>query len=134
MKRLNRDSIIAIALLLFCGVFFWASFDIRTPNYGVLKPSTWPRVIIGIMSFLSLIYLIQSLKGNPNIATAGKSDREPGFRGWVDSWPSHFGATLKPKRWKSPTVNRGSGGGSNTGVTRFGVSRCFLFTWRYCRS
>ena len=86
MKRLNRDSIIAIALLVFCGVFFWASFDIRTPNYGVLTPSAWPRVIIGIMSFLSLIYLIQSLKGNPNIATAGKSDREPGFRGWVDYW------------------------------------------------
>ena len=63
MKRLNRDSIIAIALLVFCGVFFWASFEIRTPNYGVLKPSAWPRVIIGIMSFLSLIYLIQSLKG-----------------------------------------------------------------------
>ena len=86
MERLNRDSVIAIALLLFCGVFFWASFDIRTPDYGVLRPSTWPRVVIGILSFLSLIYLIQSLKGNPEIATSDKSDRQPGIRGWFIYW------------------------------------------------
>ncbi|MBT6093505.1 MAG: tripartite tricarboxylate transporter TctB family protein [Rhodospirillaceae bacterium] len=86
MERLNRDSVIAIALLLFCGVFFWASFDIRSPDYGVLKPSTWPRTIIAVLTFLSLIYLVQSLRGNPEIATASKSDREPGIRGWIDHW------------------------------------------------
>ena len=86
MERLNRDSVIAIALLLFCGVFFWASFDIRSPDYGVLKPSTWPRTIIAVLAFLSLIYLVQSLRGNPEIATASKSDREPGIRGWIDHW------------------------------------------------
>ncbi len=86
MERLNRDSVIAMVLLVFCGVFFWASFDIRTPDYGVLRPSTWPRVVIGILSFLSLIYLIQSLKGNPEIATTGKSDRQPGIRGWIIYW------------------------------------------------
>ena len=86
MERLNRDSVVAIALLLFCGVFFWASFDIRTPNYGVLRPSTWPRVVIGILSFLSLIYLIQSLKDNPEIATSDKSDRQPGIRWWSIYW------------------------------------------------
>ena len=29
MARINRDTIIAIFLLLFCGVLFWASLDIR---------------------------------------------------------------------------------------------------------
>ena len=40
MGRLNRDAVIAMVLLVFCGVFFWASFDIRQPDYGVLLPST----------------------------------------------------------------------------------------------
>ena len=86
MERLNRDAVIAIALLLFCGVLFWSSFDIRTPDYGVLKPSTWPRVIIGIVSFLSLIYLVQSLRDNPDVADASKPDREPGLRSWIVYW------------------------------------------------
>ena len=62
MDRLNRDAIIAIVLLVFCGVFFWATFDIRQPDYGVLMPSTWPRVILGVLSFLSVIYLVQYLR------------------------------------------------------------------------
>jgi|TARA_B100000315_G_scaffold229372_1_gene238912 hypothetical protein len=86
MERLNRDAVIAIVLLLFCGVFFWSSFEIRTPDYGVLKPSTWPRVIIGVMSFLSLIYLVQSIRGVKEVATAGKSDRDPGIRSWISYW------------------------------------------------
>ena len=57
MQRLNRDAIIAIFLLAFCGVFFWASFDIRQPDYGVLLPSTWPRVILAVLAFLSVLYL-----------------------------------------------------------------------------
>jgi putative tricarboxylic transport membrane protein len=86
MQRLNRDAVIAIGLLIFCGVFFWSSFEIKVTNYGVLEPSTWPRVIIGVMSFLSLIYLIQSLQGNPEVATAKRSDRPPGFRSWLNYW------------------------------------------------
>ena len=86
MERLNRDAVIAIVLLVFCGVCFWASFDIRQPDYGVLMPSTWPRVIIGVLSFLSLIYLIQSLRGDPEVATTGKSEREPGFLSWINYW------------------------------------------------
>ena len=62
MVRVSRDILVAIFLLLFCGVFIWASFDIRTPDYGVLKPSTWPQVILGVMTFLCFIYLIQSIK------------------------------------------------------------------------
>ena len=86
MERFNRDSVIAIALLLFCGVLFWSSFDIRTPNYGVLSPATWPRVVIGVIIFLSLIYLAQSRRGDPETETLEKSDREPGFRGWIKYW------------------------------------------------
>ena len=63
MKNINSDTLIAIFLLLGCGVLFWSSFDIREPDYGVLMPSTWPRIIIGLIGVLSIIYLIQSLRG-----------------------------------------------------------------------
>jgi len=90
MQRLNRDAIIAIILLAFCGVFFWASFDIRQPDYGVLLPSTWPRVVIGILAFLSVLYLLQSLNAGAEVSEDDKYDAEhargPGFRGWIEHW------------------------------------------------
>ena len=71
MGRLNRDAVIAIVLLMACGVLFWATFSIRVPDYGQLKPSTWPRVILGALTLLSVIYLIQSLRQGPAAAPPG---------------------------------------------------------------
>ena len=68
MTRINRDTIIAIVLLLFCGAMFWASLDIREPDYGVLKPSTWPRIILAAFGFLSTLYLAQSIRRGPDKA------------------------------------------------------------------
>ena len=62
MSRFNRDVYIAIVLLLLCGVFFAASFDIREIDYGILMPAAWPRVILVALSILSLVYLVQSLR------------------------------------------------------------------------
>lgn len=59
---LNKDVIIAIFLLAVCGVLWFASYDIRVPDYGQLSPATWPRIIIGVLAFLNLIYLFQSLR------------------------------------------------------------------------
>jgi len=65
MNSVNRDSIIAILLLVMCGTFFVASFDIRVPNYGTLPPTAWPRAILTFLSILSAIYLVQSIKNPP---------------------------------------------------------------------
>ena len=62
LSRLNRDVYIAIVLLLLCGAFFAASFDVREIDYGILKPTAWPRIILVAMTILSLIYLVQSLR------------------------------------------------------------------------
>lgn len=62
MPRVNRDTIAAIVLLVITGVFIGASFDIRTPNYGQLSPAVWPRIILGMLGVLSLIYLVQSIR------------------------------------------------------------------------
>ena len=63
---LNRDTVVAVFLLLICGGLAWVSLDIREPDYGVLSPATWPRVIVGVMAFLSLIYLVQSVRQGPD--------------------------------------------------------------------
>ena len=86
MERINRDVVIAIVLLAFCGVFFWASFDIRQPDYGVLMPSTWPRVVLGVLAFLSLIYLVQSLRAGPDERDGEQGPPLTNFRDWIYYW------------------------------------------------
>ncbi len=87
MERLNKDSAVAIFLLVICGVFFAASFDIRVPTYGVLLPSTWPRAIIAALGVLSLIYLFQSLTNPQEISEDEEAaSPQPGFSGWLAYW------------------------------------------------
>lgn len=47
----KRDTLIAILLLLLCGLLFWASFDIRSPDYGTLAPAAWPRAVLLVLCF-----------------------------------------------------------------------------------
>ena len=89
MGRLNRDAIIAILLLMACGVLFWSTFSIRTPDYGQLKPSTWPRVVLGVLTLLSVIYLVQSLRRGPEDEPDNDDTgpaRAPGLIGWILYW------------------------------------------------
>lgn len=91
MERVNRDVVIAVILLLVCGVFFWASFDIREPDYGTLAPSTWPRVIIAVLTLLSLIYLFQSLRRGDEADENEAAERPPkDLRGWLAYWRNVF--------------------------------------------
>ena len=83
MTKVNRDAFVATVLLLVCGILFWASFDIRQPDYGVLMPSTWPRVIITVLTILSSIYLFQSLRMDSREPT---KDTSPGIRGFFLYW------------------------------------------------
>ncbi len=88
MQRLNRDSIVAIVLLVICGVFIWASFDIRQPDYGVLQPSTWPRIILAALTFLSFIYLVSSLRNGLDSQESEDTgaSQEPGISGFFAYW------------------------------------------------
>jgi len=86
MERMNKDSSVAITLLVLCGIFFAASFDIRIPTYGVLLPSTWPRVILAALGVLSLIYLFQSLNNPEEISDSEEASSSPGLSGWLNHW------------------------------------------------
>ncbi len=85
MNRLNRDTVIAIILMVFCGIFFWARFSIREPDYGVLPPSAWPRVVLVALSVLTVLYFVQSIRRtrtfDDSSSTAGK-----GLKHWFSIW------------------------------------------------
>ncbi|MDJ0936132.1 MAG: tripartite tricarboxylate transporter TctB family protein [Kiloniellales bacterium] len=69
--RINRDSVSAVFLLLFCGVFIAASFDIEETNYGTLQSSVWPQIILGALSVFSLLLLTQALRRPPAAGAGG---------------------------------------------------------------
>ncbi len=62
MGRLNRDTIIAMFLLIVWSVFLWASFDIRIVEYGTMEANVWPKGVLAILYVLTAIYLFQSIR------------------------------------------------------------------------
>ena len=57
----NRDTIVAIFLLVFCGVMIHNSFNIEDPGYQGMKASYWPRIILWLLSIMSVIMLVKSV-------------------------------------------------------------------------
>ncbi len=77
MQRLNRDTIIALILLLGCGVFFYDTVGIKS-FADQMSPALWPRLILTVLTVLVLIYLGQSV-----ISPAPKQKGYGGFAGWL---------------------------------------------------
>jgi putative tricarboxylic transport membrane protein len=82
LRSLNRDTVIAILLLVFCSFLAWSTLYIRSPDYGTLAPSAWPRMVLAALALFSLIYLLQSLSGRFSEA-ADAPKRPPGLLGFV---------------------------------------------------
>ena len=83
MRALNKDTIVAILLLAFCGLLAWSSLHIRLPGYGTLKPSTWPQIIVAVLTLFSAIYFVQSL-GYARDASSKEDGRRPGVSGFLE--------------------------------------------------
>lgn len=83
MRTLHKDTVIAILLLLFCGLLAWSSLHIRLPGYGTLKPSTWPQIMVGVLALFSAIYFVQSLS-YPKPDGTKPDDRRPGLAGFFE--------------------------------------------------
>lgn len=67
MARLNRDTLIALLLLVFCGVMISASLDIKDTSYGTMQSSVWPQAVLGILTIFCLAMLGQSVL-KPSVA------------------------------------------------------------------
>ncbi|WNJ99479.1 tripartite tricarboxylate transporter TctB family protein [Thalassospiraceae bacterium LMO-JJ14] len=79
MSRINRDTFIAILLMIVWSVFFWASFDFRQIDYGTMGAEVWPRGILIILFVLTAVYLFQSIKAGPDAV----ADEPFTVRGWL---------------------------------------------------
>ncbi|MFT4727698.1 MAG: putative tricarboxylic transport membrane protein [Granulosicoccus sp.] len=90
ITTISRDTLVSIALLVFCGFLIWAGFQIRDPQFGELSPAAWPKAVSYVLTFFCLIYLAQSLMadkrkevGSDESVHADASDMNPGFFGWL---------------------------------------------------
>ena len=61
MMNINKDTFVAIFLLLFCGIMINSSFDIEDPGYQGMKASFWPTIVLILLSIMSLVMLIKSI-------------------------------------------------------------------------
>ena len=81
MKRLNRDTVTAVLLLLFCGLLFQQTFFVRKVPFSIMGSEVWPRVILTALCILLLIYLFKSLITPPKNATEKRS-----LRVWLEMY------------------------------------------------
>ncbi|MEQ8333696.1 tripartite tricarboxylate transporter TctB family protein [Nisaea sp.] len=65
MARLNRDTLVALLLLVFCGVMISASLEIEETNYGTMPSSVWPQAVLGVLTVFCLALLGQSIVKAP---------------------------------------------------------------------
>lgn len=80
MTKLNRDTVIAILLLMLCGIFFWQTFYIREVPFSQVGSEVWPRVVLLLLTILSVIYLFKSL-------SEPRPEKEPfTLSGWFRSY------------------------------------------------
>lgn len=80
---LNRDTLVAIGLLVITGGLMVVSFDIREPDYGQLSPAAWPRAILVALGALSFLYLVQSVRQG---ADAPNVDAPKGLGAFISYW------------------------------------------------
>ncbi len=57
---MNKDVLVAAAMLFFCMTMWAASLSIVAPDFGMLPPTAWPRIILTALTGLSAIYFIRS--------------------------------------------------------------------------
>jgi putative tricarboxylic transport membrane protein len=79
MRRFNSDTVIAVLLLLACGVLYHATYSFREIPLAIVTSDVWPRVVIVALSVFSAIYLFQSVRAG----AADKGGRRVGLKGWI---------------------------------------------------
>jgi len=73
VSAINRDTVVAVFLLLLCGAFYAASFQIKQTSYGTIGAEVWPRLILAVLFLLSAVYLFQSVRKGPGEAVETKA-------------------------------------------------------------
>jgi putative tricarboxylic transport membrane protein len=62
MQRINPDVVIALLLMVLCGVFFYETFALQKVYLAIIGSKLWPRVVVVVLFVLSVAYFLQSLR------------------------------------------------------------------------
>ena len=71
VMKINKDTIVSIFLLIFCGIMINSSYYIEDPGYQGMKASYWPRIILWLLSIMSLVMLVKSIANKVDSINAG---------------------------------------------------------------
>jgi len=87
VARVNREVVVALLLLLFCGTLFWESTNIRLTDYASMDSTVWPRLVLGALTLAALVYLWEAMTGrvvgDGTAETAAADDVGGGVVGWL---------------------------------------------------
>jgi putative tricarboxylic transport membrane protein len=72
MRRLNSDTLIAVFLLLVCGVLFHDTFFFRETPLAIVTSDVWPRIVLVLLFIFSAVFLFQSVRADAD-TEEGKS-------------------------------------------------------------
>ena len=67
---MNRDTLVALCLLLFCGLAFGATFAVPESRYSTISAAAWPQFVVAVTAVLTVVYLVESLR-DPNSPRLG---------------------------------------------------------------
>lgn len=83
MRKPNRDVLIALVLLVMCGVFLVKSLDIRDTPYASVQPWVWPQIILVLLTLCVLALMWQALMRGPACQADDAGRRPAGLVGWL---------------------------------------------------
>lgn len=81
MRPLNPNIVIALLLLVVCGVMFYDTFLYKLVPGAIIGSKIWPRIVTIALAILSAIYLVQSLRAEP-VATE-RDGAQFNFSAWL---------------------------------------------------
>lgn len=90
MRSLDKDTVVSILLLLFCGFLIWAGRLIRDPQFGELSPAAWPQWVTYVLTVFCLIYFFQSVLRRGTGAGTDEDSEESAKASGIVGWLQHY--------------------------------------------
>jgi len=86
VKGINRESVIALGLLVFTATMWTVSYDIPNPGYQTMGSEVWPRIVLAGLGVLSLVYLVGSFTGRFVEPDIERKARKRGGAAWYRNY------------------------------------------------
>lgn len=62
MSRVNPDIVISLLLMVLSATLFVETFGMQKVHLAIIGAKLWPRIVVIVLFFLSVIYFVQSIR------------------------------------------------------------------------